>query len=163
MLWQSILVMTKPILLVVLLLTPSFAMGQTFTIHTSSVAPGGTITFTVANGSGHPLDWVGLYPVDQSDLRGSYLRWQFLNGTLSPPPTGIRNATLQFVVPTTPGAYVIRWFGSGGYTPVAASATITVVDTPPPGNDDQRWFRFCLDDGVTCYEGMLQRVPGGIE
>jgi hypothetical protein len=96
----------------------------------SMVTPGATITFQVSNGPGNSLDWVGFYVVGAED-RGNYLQWQYLNASTIPPSAGIRNATLQFTAPQTPGTYNIRWFANGGYATLATSATIT-VGAPSP-------------------------------
>jgi thermitase len=103
-------------------------LSPTITLQSASVPPGGTITFEVKNGSGHPHDWVGLFAVNAPDT--SHLQWKYLNNTQSPPATGLTTATLQFAAPQTPGTYEIRWFASGGFTRVATSNGITVATQP---------------------------------
>jgi subtilisin family serine protease len=95
-----------------------------------AVAPGSTITFTLANGNFHPLSWVALYASAAADAR-NYLQWQFLDGTQTPPSTTFGGATLRFTAPATPGLYNIRWFGDGGYTRLAVSADIVVGTVSP--------------------------------
>jgi hypothetical protein len=109
---------------------PACTTCPAVTVGSTTVNPGATITFQLSNGPGNPIDWVGFYAAGAED-RGNYLQWQHLNGSTSPPSSGIRNATLQFTAPQTPGAYNIRWFANGGYTSLATSATIT-VGAPSP-------------------------------
>jgi hypothetical protein len=102
--------------------------GVSVAVQTPSVSPGGTIDFTVANGPGHPADWVGLIPVASGD--SAYQRWSYLNGLKTVPASGITNATLQFVAPATPGSYNIRLFAKDGLTKLATSGTIVVQSQP---------------------------------
>ena len=92
------------------------------TVLTPTVAPGGVIRFSVADGPANPGDWVGLYVSTAGD--GAYVNWMYLNGTTSPPATGISNATLEFAAPSTPGTYNVRLFGT---QKLATSAAITVA------------------------------------
>src|SRR5204863_47619 len=92
--------------------------------------PGDVITATVANGPGNLTDWVTLGLVTAPD--SGYVAWKYLNGSTMPPATGLTSATLQFVAPTAPGAYQVRWFANGGWTRLATSSTITVLAPPPP-------------------------------
>src|SRR5207248_2569539 len=68
----------------------------------STVAAGGTISFTVANGPGNARDWVTFYcPASTAD--NGYLDWAYLNNTKVPPASGVTSATVTFTAPTTVG------------------------------------------------------------
>jgi len=105
------------------------ATSQTVTAGTSTVslavspatiAPGGTVTATVANGPGNKTDWLAIYPTGSS----TYLTWKYLNGSQTAPVTGMTGAAVPFTMPTTTGSYTIKfWAGS---TLLATSAPITV-------------------------------------
>ena len=103
----------------VLTVTP---LPTSVTVLTPTVAPGGVIRFSVTDGPANPADWVGLYVATAGDA--AYVNWMYLNGTTSPPASGISNATLEFAAPATPGTYNVRLFGT---QKLATSATITVA------------------------------------
>ena len=88
------------------------------------MAPGATVTATIANGPGNSPDWVGLFATGAPPAR--YLDWQYLNGTLTAPVPGLTGGTLTFTLPLTPGTYHVRFFLNNTYTVLATSATITV-------------------------------------
>jgi len=94
------------------------------TINTPAVAPGATISFTLANGPANPTDWVGLYPTTAAD--SAYLAWTYLNGTRTAPASGSAGATLTLQAPLTSGTYNVRWFAQNGFTRLAVSADLTV-------------------------------------
>ncbi|MBY0495569.1 MAG: S8 family serine peptidase [Cyanobacteria bacterium] len=102
--------------------------GPSITINTPTVAPGGVISFTVANGPGNRADWVGLAPAAAADM--GKIDWIYLNGTRSAPASGIANATLQFIAPATPGSYDVRLFSNDTYTRIARSVAIPVANGP---------------------------------
>jgi len=95
----------------------------TVTLGASTAAAGGIVAATVTNGPGLPGDWVGLY-----DANGNAVQWQYLNGTQTRPATGVKNASVTFVLPAAPGTYHARLFNAA-YVRVATSATIST--TPP--------------------------------
>ena len=97
----------------------------TITLSTTSVAPGGTVTATIANGPGNPGDWVALYAAGDPGVT-SYFEWKYLNGTTTQPGTGLTGAALLFTLPTTPGTYNVRFFLDNSGTLLATSLTITV-------------------------------------
>jgi hypothetical protein len=99
----------------------------TVTLSATTVAPGGMVTATVANGPGNAGDWVGLYATGAPN--GTYLDWKYLNNTRTKPATGVTGADVPFTVPATPGTYNVRFFLNDSTTLLATSATITV--TPP--------------------------------
>src|SRR5438045_6494673 len=78
------------------------------TVSPSTVSAGGTLTVTVANGPGNPMDWVTLGRVARAGRRLN--RWNLVNATAATPATRITNTTLQFVAPPAAGPYEIRWF-----------------------------------------------------
>ena len=100
--------------------------GPTITVGAASVAPGGTMTFTLSTGPGSPVDWVGLYcPTTQPDP--SFADYAYMNGSRTPPAVGLTAATVTFVAPTTVGATCqVRWFANNTFTRLATSATVTV-------------------------------------
>src|SRR5438034_973523 len=100
-------------------------VSPTVTVSPLSVAPGGTITATIANGPGNARDWVALY----SGL--SLIDWKYLNGTRTAPTTGVTSATVTFVMPTTPGTYTVQLLANDTYVVLAASAVITVQNNNP--------------------------------
>ncbi len=93
-------------------------------VSATSVAPGGSITVTVADGSGNRADWVALAAVG-SPLT-TFVDWKYLNGTRSLPPTGMTSATLPFTMPQTTGSYEFRFFANNGYTLFATSPPVAV-------------------------------------
>jgi agmatine deiminase len=78
----------------------------------------------VSNGPANPTDWVALAQVGSSDY--SYISWQYLNGSQTPPGSGLSSATLTFTMPATTGNYEFRFFANNGYTKLATSTTVTV-------------------------------------
>jgi len=92
---------------------PSVTLGAT------TGTAGGTVTATIANAPGTAGDWAGLY-----DANGNPVQWQYLNGSHSVPATGVSSATVNFILPATPGAYHVRLYNAT-YTRVATSGTIT--------------------------------------
>ncbi|HEX6161865.1 MAG TPA: S8 family serine peptidase [Vicinamibacterales bacterium] len=108
--------------------------GPSITLQSASVAPGGTINFTVANGPANPTDWFGVFAAGAVD--SSYQQWFYLNGLKTAPATGLSNASLQVVAPQTAGTYNIRLFANNGSTKLATSAAITVAAQPTLTIDD---------------------------
>jgi hypothetical protein len=96
----------------------------TVTLSATTVAAGGTVSATIANGPGHSLDWVGLFAAGAPSA--GYLRAAYLTGTLTPPVPGLTGGTLPFTLPLTPGTYQVRFFLNDSFTLLATSLTITV-------------------------------------
>src|SRR3989442_11503299 len=71
--------------------------SPTVTVTPTSVAPGGTVTVTIANGPANATDWVGLYTTAAADTL--MLDWKYLNGLKTAPSTGTANATVTFTLP----------------------------------------------------------------
>jgi len=91
------------------------------TLGASTGAAGGLVAATVTNGPGLPGDWVGLY-----DANGNAVQWQYLNGTQTRPTTGVKNASVTFLLPAAAGTYHARLFNAA-YVRVATSATISTT------------------------------------
>jgi uncharacterized protein YegP (UPF0339 family) len=104
--------------------------SATITPSATTVAPGGSLTVTIANGPGSRLDWVALYPTTSG---ATFVDWKYLNGSRTAPAVGVSSATLTFTMPTTPGTYTLRLLANNTYTLLATTAVITVTNpTPPP-------------------------------
>jgi len=94
-------------------------MRSTVTLGASTGNPGVQVTAIVSNAPGWPGDWAGLYDAD-----GHNIEWQFLDGSHTLPASSIRDTTLTFTTPLTPGVYHVQLFNAA-YLEVAASGTIT--------------------------------------
>ena len=105
--------------------TDDGAPSPSITATPSTVAPGGVINITVANGPGLPRDWIGLYQ-SSGAADGTFIDWTYLNGQKTVPATGQSTATVQLPAPTTVGTYQLRFFTNGGYTRLA-TADVTVT------------------------------------
>jgi hypothetical protein len=99
-------------------------VAPSVTLTSTTVSPGSPIGFVVAGGPANPLDWVALYRTTTGD--DAYIVWLFLNGARIAPSTGTSGATLQFVAPTAPGTYEIRFFSNNTFLKLATSGTVTV-------------------------------------
>ena len=95
-----------------------------------TVVAGTKVSLSVANGPGNALDWVGLFPADTGDTGAARLTYEFLNGSGSPPTTGLTSATFSAYVPLTAGEYEWRMFADNGWTRVASSGVVTVTASP---------------------------------
>lgn len=93
-------------------------------LSATSVAPGGSLTVTVSDGSGNRADWISLATVG-SPLT-SFADWKYLSGTRSMPASGLTSATLIFTMPQTVGSYELRFLANNGYTLFATSAPVAV-------------------------------------
>ena len=82
--------------------------SNALTVSATTVAPGGSLTATVADGPRNAMDWVGLYAVGGS----IELDWKFLNGSRTAPAAGVSGAVLPFTLPATHGHYVLRFYAN---------------------------------------------------
>jgi glucose/arabinose dehydrogenase len=98
--------------------------GPTVTPAAATVSPGASINFTVANGPANRGDWVGLYETSAAD--GAYIAWQYLNGLMTLPMTGVPGATLHFTAPLTGGTYNVRVFSDNMFIRLATSSSVNV-------------------------------------
>jgi hypothetical protein len=91
----------------------------------ATVAPGATLSVTLAGGPGSPVDWVALYcPATQP--AASFVDWKYLNNSQSAPGTGVAGATLTLAVPLSATTCQVRWYGNNSFTLLATSSTVTV-------------------------------------
>ena len=86
------------------------------------VQPGEIVTVHVSGAPGNTTDWVSLAQGGSSD--GSYLAWQYLNGSNTPLVAPLTDATITFTVPTTPATYEVRLFANNGYGRLATSGPV---------------------------------------
>jgi len=93
--------------------------ASSITLSASTGNPGVQVSAIVANAPGWTGDWAGLYDAD-----GNNIEWQYLDGLHTQPASSIRDTTLTFTTPLTPGVYQVRLFNAA-YLEVAASGTIT--------------------------------------
>ena len=96
-----------------------------------SVATGGSVVVTFANGPGHSENWIGLYTLAETNMNNIYLDtyWKFLNGTqFSPPVPGLVNGSVTFnMTGVVAGSYVFRLFPHHTMVPLAVSQTVVVT------------------------------------
>ena len=81
----------------------------TLTVSATTVAPGGSVQVSVAEGPGQRGDWVALAAVGSG--LASYVDWNYLSGARSMPATGVTSAVLTFDMPET-GAYELPETGA---------------------------------------------------
>ena len=106
--------------------------AATVTVSSTTVAPGGTMTFTVANGPANRGDWLALYcPTSNNDV--AYYDWKYLSNSRTAPAAGLASATVTMMAPSAAGTTChARLFANDSYTKLATSATVTVtVPTQP--------------------------------
>jgi len=95
----------------------------------TAVTSVGTMTFTVANGPGNALDWVGLYcPASTTTDSGGYIDWRYLNNSKTAPTTGLTGGTITFPALTGVSTCTAKLFASNGGTRLAISETVTVTE-----------------------------------
>jgi hypothetical protein len=105
--------------------------GQTIAVNgvaaptAVSISAGTAIAAAIDGGPGGATDWIALYPAGAAD--GAYLDWRYLNGTTTPPASGVTTATIAFVAPLTPGSYELRLFANNGYARLATSGVVSVT------------------------------------
>jgi len=101
---------------------PLQSNGQkaTLSISTPAIPFDSALTVHVEGSPANSTEWVGLYSQQDSSLTG-YLDWQYLNGRMTPPRTGLTNTTLEFDMPTTPGLYYFILFADDDDTVLAVS------------------------------------------
>jgi hypothetical protein len=95
--------------------------STTLTASPTSVMTLGTVTATLANGPGHPNDWIALYATGSTTL----LDWKYLNDSQTSPATSVTDATVHFTMPATAGPYRLTF--QDGDTLLAMSDVITVI------------------------------------
>ena len=105
-------------------ITVTAAAPPTIALSVTTVAPGGTVTATMANGPGYAADWVALFVESAAD--GTYVDWKYLNGLHTKPGSGVTGASVPFTMPSAPGMYNVRFFLNDSISRLATSLTITV-------------------------------------
>jgi len=93
-------------------------------VSATAVVAGGTVTVTVTNGPGNRTDWVGLFAEEST----TWSDWKYLNGSQSPPLTGLTDASMAFTLPATAGTYTVRFYA--GTILLATSPAVTVTPLP---------------------------------
>jgi hypothetical protein len=91
------------------------------------VSEGAALTVNVSNGPGNTADWVGLAVAGTPDT--TFISWDYLSGTQTPPATGMTSATITMTAPTNDGPYEARFYPDNAFT-VSARTGFSV--TPPP-------------------------------
>jgi hypothetical protein len=89
-----------------------------------NVTPGGALAIHVAGGPANTTDWIALAAAGSPDT--SYLTWQYLSGTTTPPPAGLATADIGLTAPEQPGTYEVRLFANNGFARLAASGQVVV-------------------------------------
>jgi subtilisin len=92
------------------------------TVSATSVSPGGSVTTTLANGSGGLSDWMSFALTTAPE--SSYAQYTYVGN-------GVTNRTWTVTVPATPGNYEFRYYRNGGYTRAATSPTVVVELSGP--------------------------------
>jgi hypothetical protein len=95
----------------------------TLSVSATSVAPGASVTVTLANGLGGGQDWMALALASAPST--SYVAYTYVG-------SGVTNRTWTVAMPSTPGTYEVRYFPNGGYTVAAVSPSIAVISGPAP-------------------------------
>ena len=93
----------------------------TLTVKPELAAPGTTVQATIAGGPGNAIDWVALFAADGV----TRLEWKYLNGSQSPPATGLSAAVVPFNLPALSGVYTLRLYAKNSQT-LLGSATVAV-------------------------------------
>ncbi len=85
-----------------------------------TVAPGGNLTVQWSTAVANARDWISIYSVGASNT--SYGWWQYTNGATT--------GTFTMTAPSIPGNYEFRYLVNNGYTDIARSQTIQVLQPP---------------------------------
>ncbi len=96
--------------------TPTLAVSAT------TVDAGDSVTVTLSGGPGNNRDWIALAAVGDPDTTN--VQWTYV-------ASGATTASWTVQMPTTPGGYEFRLFEDDGYTRLATSPSVTVVDPAP--------------------------------
>lgn len=121
-------------------ITPAWPTNTTVSID-GALAPdrlypahGASTVVEVANASGSPTDWLGLYDVGAEQL----VTWKYLNNSGTPPSQGVVTASLPWVLPTTRGTYEFRLWANGSSTTRLGTSPRLVIEYPITVNDTPR-------------------------
>jgi subtilisin family serine protease len=88
------------------------------TVSASSVAPGGQVTVTLANGYGGSTDWIALAATGAPN--NNYVQWVYVG-------SGVTARDWTVAMPVAAGTYEFRLFLNNGYTRAATSPPVTVT------------------------------------
>ncbi len=105
--------------------TAQLAVNSVVPPSVMAAAPGTTVSVQLTNGPGSATDWVAMAATTAPNTTN--VGWKYLNGLSTAPSQGLTTATLSFTLPTAPGTYEFRFFGSNGYGRLATSSPITVT------------------------------------
>ncbi len=94
----------------------------TLTPSITSVAPGGTVTATLAGGAGGPSDWLVLAAVGAPD--SSVLQWTYVGA-------GVTSRAWTVTMPAIAGQYEFRYLLNGTYARAATSPPVSVSAAAP--------------------------------
>jgi len=89
----------------------------TLSVNATTVAPGASVTVTLAGGYGGSQDWLAL--ASTSAVNTTYLQWTYVGA-------GMTTRSWTVTMPTATGTYEFRLFLNNGYTRAAVSPTVTV-------------------------------------
>jgi len=103
-------------------LTVTINAPPVLTVSATRIGAGESVTVTLTNGRGGPLDWLSVAPTGSLDT--TYLQWTWVGAGVT-----TRTWTLTLL---TPGSYEFRLFLNSGYTRAATSPAVTVVVSGPP-------------------------------
>jgi hypothetical protein len=93
-----------------------------------TIVPGGALNADWS-GVNYPsrTDWIGVYSVGTGDY--SFLWWVYTSsGNQSQGSTALSSGTISVTFPTTPGVYELRLYSNDGFTRLATSSSVTVVN-----------------------------------
>jgi hypothetical protein len=93
-----------------------------------TAAPGSTLALVITDGPANPTDWIALAVSGSPD--SSSVAWQYLNGSIVPPTTGLAGATLSFDLPSTAGTYELRLFAHNSLQRITTSGAILAGSEP---------------------------------
>ncbi len=92
-------------------------------LGTTQLAPGSSVTVTLAGGFGGQFDWIALAAFSAPNT--SYVAYTYVG-------SGVTTRTWTVSMPQQPGTYEFRLFLNNGFTRAATSPTVTVIVVPAP-------------------------------
>jgi hypothetical protein len=115
-------------------LTLTVVSPTTLTINdvpapTSVTTPAGTnFSVGITDGPANAGDWIAIFPAG-AQYDWQYIDRKYLDGQKSLPETGQANAIVDFLAPTGPGEYEVRFYAANEY-PAIQTSTLIVSPTP---------------------------------
>jgi subtilisin len=104
-------------------LTFTIDPGPSLAVSTSTVAPNGEATVTLANGFGGASDWLALAPVGASDT--GYLQWTYVGASVT-------TRTWTVNMPATAGTYEFRLYVNNVRVASSPSVQVDPAISPSP-------------------------------